>query len=78
VTGTVESVSGSTAIMRLADGRRIALDLAQVASDRIRAQAGQELTVTGLLLTPTLISARGLATSGDAPAALPRQTVPRR
>jgi hypothetical protein len=73
VTGTVESVSGSTAIMRLADDRRIALDLSQMAGDRIRAQRGQELTVTGVLLTPTLISARGLATSSDAPAALPRQ-----
>lgn len=77
VSGTVESVSGSTAIMRLADGRRIALDLAPVASDRIRVEAGQGLTVTGVLLTPTLISARGLATSTDAPAALPRQAVPR-
>jgi hypothetical protein len=76
VSGLVESTSGSTAIMRLADGRRIALDLSQMGGDRIRAVAGQELTVTGLMLTPTLISARGLATSSETPAALPRQVAP--
>jgi hypothetical protein len=78
VSGLVESSSGSTAIMRLADGRRIALDLSQMGAERMGAVAGQELTVTGLVLTPTLISARGLATSGQAPAALPRQVAPLR
>jgi hypothetical protein len=34
---------------------------------------GRDVTVVGLLQTPTLMTARGLATSSEAPAALPRQ-----
>jgi len=80
VSGGVESVSGSTAVMRLADGRRIAIDLSDMTADFIRVHRGQELTVTGLVMSPTLIRVRGMATStgNDAPAASPRTAPPRR
>ncbi len=79
VSGGVESVSGSTAVMRLADGRRIAVDLSDMNADFIRVQRGQDLTVTGLVMSPTLIRVRGMATPSatDAPAALPRTAPPR-
>jgi hypothetical protein len=71
--GNVESRSGSTVILRLADGRRIAIDTSQLSVDHTAAlPAGREVTVVGLLQTPTLMTARGLATSSE-PAALPRQ-----
>jgi hypothetical protein len=75
LTGNVESRSGSTLILRLADGRRIAVDMSQMPAEQSGTLlTGQDVTVVGLLQTPTLLTARGLATSStEAPAALPRQ-----
>ena len=75
LTGTVESMAGSTLILRVASGQRIAVDMSQMPADRRNLTTGQELTVVGLLQNPTLLTARGVATNGSsgAAAALPRQ-----
>jgi hypothetical protein len=73
LTGTLESRSGSTLILRLADGRRIAIDMSQMPEQSGALVPGRDITVVGLLQTPTLMTARGLATNSESPAALPRQ-----
>jgi hypothetical protein len=80
VKGGIVSVTGSTAVMLLNDGRRITLDLSEMTGGQVKAQPGQELTVTGLVLSPTVMRARGMAalTCGCDGPSTPSRTVPQR
>lgn len=74
LTGTIESLSGSTLVLKVGTGQRIAIDMSQMPDEQQRALGpGQDITVVGLLQNPTLLTARGMARGSEAPAALPRQ-----
>ena len=77
IRGIVESVSGSTAVLRIRDGGRITADLSEMTGSQLKVQPGQDLTVTGLVLSPTVIRVRGMATPTDSPPSPPRVVRPR-